>query len=76
MHTDKSKEDTVMNDNFNEFDRDNLPEAVPEEPVAENVSEQTEVSEAGEAAEVEQPHIDTEFEKEPEEHSYGGFSNK
>jgi len=65
-----------MNDNFNEFDRDNLPEAVPEEPVAENVSEQTEVSEAGEAAEVEQPHIDTEFEKEPEEHSYGGFSNK
>ena len=73
-----------MNDNFNELNRENLSENVPETPLVENIPEAETVfvadetpasSETASNAAAETP-IDTEFVKTPEEHSYGGFSNK
>ena len=71
-----------MNDNFNELNRENSAEDVPVVPEAETVFvvEETPVTDtaptADETSTTSETPIDTEFVKTPEEHSYGGFSNK
>lgn len=75
MHTDKSKEDTVMDNNFNEFDKNNSTADVTpvnDEPAIDEAVDEV----VAEAEEKKDAPIDTEFVKTPEEHSYGGFSNK